>query len=361
MRIDVRALILVTLLCPALAAAQTPTTTTASADRPAAQAAPAAKPADVAPPWKLSGYLFGDYYYFASNHDPKIGGQHGFWFRRGYFTYDHTLAAGFSTRFRLEVNSDGDFTNAKLTPFVKDAYLRWARGSQALLFGMSGTPTFEFIESVWGYRSVEKTPLDLQRWSPSRDFGIAAQGTLDKAKAVNYHVMFGNGSDTGSEVNKNKAVRAALSYRAKSGFMAEGYVDWDDQPSGADRSTMQAFVGYRKPAGRVGVQYAQQKRRNATTPTRTLDLLSVFAVAKVNEKNFVLARVDRMFNPNPDGAKIAYLPFDAQSKSVFAVVGWHHQARANVHFIPNVEFVTYSGSRSLDTDIVPRMTFYFTW
>lgn len=363
MRIGVRSLAFLLLLAPMSAWAQTPTPATPPAEAPPPQPAPPSPPAQASPAWRLSGYMFGDYYYFASSHEPKVEGQNGFWLRRAYFTYDHTFTKGFSTRFRLEVNSSGDFTNTKLTPFVKDAYLRWAHGAHALLFGMSGTPTWEFVEGFWGYRFVEKTPLDLQRWDGSRDFGIAAQGTLDKGKTINYHVMFGNGSDTGSEINESKAVRAALSYRGKSGFVAEGYADWQDQPNDADRSTLQAFVGYRKPAGRVGVQYALQTRRSATADDITLDLVSVLGVARLNDKSFLLARLDRMLDPNPDGARIPYLPFDPRANATFGLVGWDYMPIPNVHITPNIEVVKYGDVRGVpvDTDVVPRVTLYFVW
>jgi len=361
MRKSVWLVVLALLSFPIALSAQTPTAPIPPT--PPAQSAPAPKPAAAAPAWKISGYVIGDYYYFASSHDAKFDSQNGFWLRRGYFTYDHTLGDGFSSRLRLEMNSTGDLTNAKLTPFVKDAYLKWTRGAHAVVMGMSATPTFEYIESFWGYRFIEKTPLDLQRWDGSRDLGIAAQGTLDAAKTVNYHVMFANGSDTGSEVNKNKTVRAALSVRAKSGFAVEGYADWQDQPVDADRNTAQVFVGYRQASGRVGAQYSQQTRRSASAGSTTVQLASVFAVAKVNDKNFVLARFDRMFDPNPDGAKIPYLPFNTEAKSSLGIIGWDFLPNANVHISPNVEFVKYGDVRGakVGSDVVPRLTLYYVW
>ena len=74
---------------------------------------------------KIKGYMFGDYYYVLKNHDSSIEESNGFWFRRIYFTYDHTLDDDFSVRFRLEMNSPGDFsTRSKLESAVKDAYLK---------------------------------------------------------------------------------------------------------------------------------------------------------------------------------------------------------------------------------------------
>ena len=41
----------------------------------------------------------------------NVQGQQGFWIRRVYFTYDLTFSEKFTTRFRLEANSNGQFTS----------------------------------------------------------------------------------------------------------------------------------------------------------------------------------------------------------------------------------------------------------
>jgi hypothetical protein len=92
---------------------------------------------------KFSGLMFGDYYWYFDRHqdgisfsDPTpVEGQHGLWFRRIYFTYDFAYNEKLTTRFRLEANSNGDFTGGDLTPYVKDAYLKWTyAGGQKLTF-----------------------------------------------------------------------------------------------------------------------------------------------------------------------------------------------------------------------------------
>ena len=108
---------------------------------------------------KFSGLMFGDYYAVLSNHVPTFKNQNGFWFRRIYFTYDKPLSPAFTTRFRLEVNSAGDFgvTSVRMTPFVKDAYLKWTRTRHNIIFGLSPSPIFEISDRIWGFRSIEKS------------------------------------------------------------------------------------------------------------------------------------------------------------------------------------------------------------
>ncbi|MGQ9618287.1 MAG: hypothetical protein ACUVUG_04905 [Candidatus Aminicenantia bacterium] len=58
---------------------------------------------------KFSGYMFGDYYYILKHNNSDLKDQNGFWLRRIYFTYDYKISDEWSTRFRLELNSPGDF------------------------------------------------------------------------------------------------------------------------------------------------------------------------------------------------------------------------------------------------------------
>ena len=163
---------LVLLGLPGLAAAQG-----APPPTPAPQAAAEATKAE--PNWKISGLFFGDYYWLATDHRESLENRNGFWFRRIYLTYDHTFSQAFSTRLRLEMNSPGDFSSSqRMTPYVKDAWVKWTHGTHAVSFGLVPTPSFEYVETVWGYRSVEKTPFDLLRWDSSRDLGVLAQGAL---------------------------------------------------------------------------------------------------------------------------------------------------------------------------------------
>ena len=82
---------------------------------------------------KISGYMFGDYFYNAAR-DTGIsslsnvvnGGKkdlNGFQLRRIYFTYDYTISENFSSRFRLEADQTANTSDGKVGVFVKDAYL----------------------------------------------------------------------------------------------------------------------------------------------------------------------------------------------------------------------------------------------
>src|SRR5688500_11332766 len=167
---------------------------------------------DVPQPWyavtKISALAYADYYGIVEHHDEDLEGKNGFLLRRIYLTFDRTISPSLSARLRFEANQPGDFTSgANLEPYVKDAWVRWKKSDALeLTLGISPTPTFDSIEQWWGYRAVEKTPLDLQRWSPSRDFGLALAGRGGPGNRFRYHFMAGNGASTGSETNPGKQI-----------------------------------------------------------------------------------------------------------------------------------------------------------
>jgi len=312
---------------------------------------------------KLSGYFFGDYYYFIDNHNSDIKNKHGFQFRRIYFAYDYQIDENFSTRLRFEMANAFDFENAEeMSAVVKDAYLAYKFSRHQLILGISSPPTFALIEKIWGYRSVEKTPLDLQKFASSRDFGLAMKGKIDEKGMVQYHVMFGNGSSNKQEIDKGKSGMAAVSVYPTKQIVLEVYGDYSDKTGDNDWYTLQGFAAFVSDNFRAGFQYSSQTRMVEFAEDLKLEIASLFLVGDVTDKVSLLGRVDRQFDPNLSGEKISYIPFDKHSKSTLFIGGvdWHPVKAVSI--IPNVEFVKYDESTSgltPQSDVIARMTFYW--
>ena len=331
-------------------------------------AAPEPQPAAVEakkaePSWKISGLMFGDYYWVATDHRDALEDQNGFWFRRIYLTYDQKFSEAFSMRLRLEMNSPGDFsTSQRLTPYVKDAWVKWTNGNHAVLFGIVPTPSFEFVESVWGYRSVEKTPLDLLRWDSSRDTGLLAQGAL--GGRTRYSVQVGNGSGVNGETDSAKALRAALRHEFAKGLTVEGYADIQDRLDAAHWSTWQVFGAFVRPAGRLGAHFTQQRRRSESGSDVTLDLVSAFGARRLRERLWVFGRADHNFDPVPDGERIEYLPMSDLATNTLWIGGVDVELDRHVFFQPHVEIVDYGTPATgspLKSDVIVKATVFVTW
>ncbi len=320
----------------------------------------------------FSGTVFGDYYWMASHHldgpspQQDIEGKHGFRFRRIYFTHEYQLGADFSTRLRLEMENPGDYTTqASMTPGVKDAYLKWKPGRHSLYLGISGTPTWDVVERVWGYRSLEQTPLDLQGYGSSRDFGIAAKGPLNEEGTLKYQAMYGNGAGNASEINRGKKFMFSLAYYPDNYWTFQVYGDYNDRPDNSEWYTYQVFASYESDAFSVGSLLAHQVRDN-NVGEDDQTIASVFAHFPFDDQMKGVLRLDHTFNNNPNGNSIDNLPFSSSADATFflAAVDIQPVEDVNVHLMPNIETVFYNnsqlpGNNTPDANLLARMTFSY--
>ncbi len=312
---------------------------------------------------KFSGYMFGDYYYILKNHNSDLKDQRGFWFRRIYLTYDNAMDEHFSTRLRLEMSNEGDFTSSVvIVPFVKDAYLQYKIEKHAFLFGISQTPALSTTEKIWGYRHIEKVPLDFYRMASSRDFGLAASGNIDPEGALKYHAMLSNGSSNKQEVDIGKSGALSVAWSPSEALTFEGYGEYADAEGVEDAYTWRLFGAYVLKSFRIGGEYADQTLKVANAPDVKRRFFSAFASAMVIDQVDIFLRVDRMLDPNPAGNKIAFIPFDPTAKSTFVLAGVEWSPVKDVFITPNIEYVTYTQNSANITpgdDLFGRVTFFW--
>ncbi|HVQ41335.1 MAG TPA: hypothetical protein VMS54_03975 [Vicinamibacterales bacterium] len=338
-------------------------------------------PAPTALPWRISGLVFGDYYYFGdSQPQAAFQEQQGMWIRRAYLTYDHTFSPAVTTRFRLEANGNGRLVTpaASATPFIKDAYVRWTfHGRQQLTIGIQPSLTFDYIEGFWGLRHIEKTPLDLYGTDSSRDTGFTVAGPINTSGSMRYAYQFGNESGNNNETDKFKAQRATFRFEKNPGFAVEGlWMHADRQPNPtpsttlADRETGQIFLGWRNQKARVGFQYTFQKREAADNAPATvqdmdLNIYSGFGVFEMpRQKVSFYLRLDRYDDPCVDCGGIAYFPAAINAAFTTTIAGMEYYILPSVRVGPNFEYTKYSdpvaGTKPNNMSVA-RLTFYWVW
>jgi len=303
---------------------------------------------------KISGYIFGDYFYEFSNPDATLEAQNrnGFQFRRAYFTYDRDLSEKFAVRFRLEMNSPDFGRTDQLTPYIKHAYLRWNNliPQSKLSFGLVSTPTWQVSEEVWGYRAVEKTIMDLRRVTGSADFGIAWEGKFTKTGALNYHVLVANGSGTRGETDQNKRVFFNVPIKIQNAYFIVPYFDYEDAANDKSKNTIALFAGLQKPRFHGGIEIYQRTSNKAVANIgdKTENGFSVFGAVKTTEKVKLLARYD-VYDPNTD------LDDDGNT---FIIAGLDFAPEKNVNIIPNVKIENYQAS-GRDANTIGALTLFF--
>ncbi|NNG27734.1 MAG: hypothetical protein HKM87_09425, partial [Ignavibacteriaceae bacterium] len=223
-------------------------------------------------------------------------------------------------------------------------------------------PTFAVIEKIWGYRSVEKTPLDLQKMASSRDFGLSIKGKFDDKGIVKYHLMFSNGSSNKQEIDKGKSGMLSLGLYPSKELVLEVYGDYAAKSGNTEWYTWQAFLGYVSERFRAGVQYSDQTRKDPEDVDEKLRVASFFIIGKICEQFSLFGRVDKTFDPNTNGDDIDFIPFDPTAKSTFFVAGVDWKPVKDVSFIPNVEFVKYEQNSfgiTPNSDLITRLTFFW--
>ena len=344
---------------------------------------------------KFSGYMFGDYYYNVMR-DKNIGSlsnvaspagttaYQAFQLRRIYFAYDNDISDQFTTRFRLEadqtasngVPTSGDMlvgsaTSAgKVSVFVKDAYLMWKNifSGSNLIFGVQPTPAYDVSEAAWGYRSLEKTIMDLRGIVPSRDLGVSLKGKITDDGMINYWAMFANGSGNSVETDKYKRYYAHIQIKPTTNLQAILNFDFKDAANDAKgnntgTTTASLFVGYAVPfAYNINVEAFTTSQANSFTPTggslgsKNGLGFSIFGSYYIIPELAAVARYDN-WNPNTAGA--ANAQGDVRN---YVIAGLSWKVDKNVSIMPNVLYETYeaaSGASTPDPSITARITLYY--
>lgn len=327
---------------------------------------------------KISGLAFADYFYnvkrdgaFSSIKNSVQRGEadfQGFEFRRIYLTYDHELSDRFSSRFRLEADQTANTSDGKIGVFVKDAYLRWNNifpGSN-VIFGIQPTTSFQVSEGVWGFRSVEKTIMDLRGIVGSRDLGISLQGKIDARGLANYRAMISNGSGNRPETDKFKRYFVMLDFKPAQYFSVSiggDIVDRQsiDNPYHSSISlsnrtfNSSAFIGYDVPhQWAAGVesfyQIAQHGWDNGVALIDRNALgISLFGRVSLGSSTEILGRYD-YFDPNTT------LKGDIRG---YIVAGVSWKPDEGVSIIPNILVETYeqlSSGWTFDPSVTARLT-----
>lgn len=277
---------------------------------------------------KVKGYMFGDYYWVVSadDADAKLPQKrNAFQLRRVYFTYENQIAEQFSIRYRLEAKDAGFSSGSKMVPFVKHGYLKWADaiGESDLYIGLSGTPTWSASEKAWGYRSIEKTVMDLNKIGSSADLGIGLKGG---AGNLGYHVMIGNGPGQKPEDDHGKKAYGQLSFKVSDGLKLVGYADYNMRPADQNQLTVAGFAGLSLGDLTLGIEPFMRINQSAAADGDDVTIAgaSIFSHLPVTEKWNAFGRLDAVSDDSDD------------TTDLLVIAGIDYVAAKNVHIMPNL-------------------------
>jgi hypothetical protein len=376
--------IVLALFAAAPCAAQTPPSTTSqptTGTNPAMAAAAVTSTGPDYPRGRISGYMFGDFYYNVTgnpNHVYDASGNdagkayidatnvpitqdlNGVNLRRVYFQLDNDLSAKYSTRFRLEMDGKSLTSDGKMAVAVKNAYIQGKsivpRGDG--YFGILTTPTFEYAEEFWGYRSLEKTIADFQGIASSADLGLQMKGFADPQHHVGYNAMIGNGVGQKPETNRYK--RFYFSMPSRFGDLrVEPYVDYEPLHTNLngnfDKTTYKIFAGYEFKKMAIGAEGLSYVKRQGAAKTQKPGGISVYARGTMTPTLAWVGRYDRWYADQYNGNRI---------DNALYIAGIDWQPFRDVHLMPNVEgkqYIAHGNPVGVPPyhELQARLTFYY--
>lgn len=322
---------------------------------------------------EITGYMIAEWYSIVEHNTGKdndgIEGKRGFWLRRIYFTYNNQISDAVKMRFRIEMNSP-PFKSNTLVPFVKDAWIDFNLGAGVhLKTGILDPPIYTTLEKIWGYRSLEKTPLDLYKWTSTRDFAVGLFG----GNKLRWGGYFGQGSSTKGETDNGKKVYLHVDYSEKGFNLAlNGYYEHRNEI--IDEYLIHPFASYTADWGRVCLEYGLRnetiKPEDGEERRYKYNVFSAFIVFGVSKKIELILRYDLNWGngyiENWEGSGAGYVPFAdyAEPRFLIAAVSWN--ATKNVWLIPNIKYTTYADPKEdgkldekPDNDMYINVTLFF--
>ena len=342
--------------------------------------APTSTPPDF-PRGRISGYMFGDFYYNldgspahiydANGNDlgkqnidnanvPITDDLNGMQLRRVYFQLDNDLSVRYSTRFRLEVDGKSLTSDNKLAANVKAAYLQ----AKSLLpradgfFGVLTTPIWENSEEFWGYRALEKTIADFRGLGSSADLALEMKGFVDDKHRLGYAAMIGNGAGQSPETNRFKKYYMAVPIRIGD-LRLEPFGDYEslrrNVSGNFDRSTLKLFAGYEFKKMAVGFEAVDRVNRQGAAKSQNPRGFSIYARGTLRTTLAGVVRYDHWVTDQNSGNRV---------DSDLYIAGLDWQPYRDVHIMPNVEAKQYisHGNPAVfpsHNEVQARITFYY--
>lgn len=236
----------------------------------------------------FSGKVFYNY-----SHSKEDNAVNGFGFSRVYFTMEKQITDELSYKFQTDVNT-GDSPKGI---YLKNAKMDWQTGFGKIVIGLQGMNMFKIQENNWGYRYIEKSTMDLYKYSSSADMGMGYYNSMGK---LSISSLMTNG--TGYKKSENDS-KKKLSFQAfygenkissKNGFNIGGVLSYEpydlDSVTVENKTVMGVFGGFAGKGFRLGGEYNQ--KMDSADKDETNSITSMYGKFSFNKHLTIFGRFD---------------------------------------------------------------------
>jgi len=282
---------------------------------------------------KVSSKIYFEYDYQTEDGVPD---KNGFDVRRAYLTYQKKISDVVHLRLTADVGRlNEDSVNTHLFFLLKNAYINLNTDYGQLILGIQSLNLFKVQENTWGYRFLEKSAMDKNKFSSSADFGIGYANRLTENIYMSYLITNGGGYKKAErDVYKRHSVLIVYGPRKlnkKDGFNMGAVVSYEPYKKNRVENTIIAglFSGLAMKIFRVGVEF--DYRKDSATDEKEY-LTSFYGAYKISKQYEIFCRVDQFSKEKDENYLIAgfiYSPFKSLNIAPNYRTTWGEESKQN--------------------------------
>ena len=295
----------------------------------------------------ITGFMFAEgkiggvtYFDFISIDDSLA-----FNFQRQYFGYGGEVSDQVSFNILFDVGRTE--LDPRLNVYLKKAQINYKSSLGKFNFGLIGMNTYAVQESNWGYRFIEKSAIDKNKFSSTADIGVGFSKSLidnlnlslqivngegfKKPQGDKYHKIAFNATYGEGNLNKNDGYNGGLIYTTEN--------------TDTTATTMTSlFGGFAGMGLRLGGEYDM-----LTKDSFKSNIISVSANYAVRDKIDIFARYD-MIDDNDDTNK---------NVKNYLVTGIVLTCDGGISVAPNMRMTTFENETEALTEYKVNFQFKF--
>ena len=251
---------------------------------------------------RISGKVF---YNYTTNLDTSgiLNSANGFNMKRAYLTFKNDVNETMSYQVTYDMGNNNN--GSAHTAFLKIASATWKTRYGDISIGMQGMNMFKTMENTWGYRFIQKMPMDTYGFSPSADLGI---GLTRKIGSISTKALLTNGGGyKRNENDKYKKVSLHIVYgepklNKKDGFNIGSSLSIEphniQSRNKDERLVTGVFTGFSSSRFRVGAEFdTKQERNNISSDAGavvTSQIICAYGTYKISKNVSLLTRIDQI-------------------------------------------------------------------
>ena len=298
---------------------------------------------------KISGVTYFDY----SATDTKSA----FNFMRQYFGYGGEVSDKVSYKILFDVGRTNLGTtqdkenkeiseDTRLVTFLKKAHVNYKSSIGNFNFGLIGMNTYGVQESNWGYRFIEKSAIDKNKFSSTADLGVGFSRTLPSNLHLSLLIINGEGYKKTQE-DKYHKIAFNTTYGERNINKNDGYnagIVYTTENTDSDPATMASvFGGFAGKGLRLGGEYDLLTKGSVES-----NILSVSGNYKLKDNIHIFARYD-LVDDNDDANK---------NGNNYIITGIVLDCDGGISVSPNLRMVNYEDTEK-DSEVEYKLNFQF--